>query len=71
MILKKLNKYFLTIAVLLFITWETKAQCDPMFDPFCEDVDVPIDDWIPYIVLGIAVISYFFFKNKRIVLSSK
>ncbi|MEE1883936.1 hypothetical protein [Pedobacter flavus] len=67
MILNKINKFLFTTSILLFVALHSNAQCDPMFDPFCEDVDVPIDDWIPYIVLGIAVISYFFFKNKKII----
>ncbi len=58
--------------MLLFLSiGSSNAQCDPMFDPFCEDVDVPLDDWIPYIVLFSAIATVWLFKIKKNVIQVK
>ena len=63
----KLYKFVLIFSILLLIFQSGYAQCDPMFDPFCEDVDVPLDDWIPYVLLVCVAITIYYTKRESLI----
>ncbi|RZM26480.1 MAG: hypothetical protein EOO88_16835 [Pedobacter sp.] len=49
---------FLFFILTCFTVLNATAQCDPLFDPNCEDPDtaVPLDDYVPYLIgAGIAI----------------
>lgn len=60
--IKSLRQVFCFI--ILFISYSVKAECDLELDPFCEDVDVPLD--IKSISQKIIALSIFsiFYKHK-------
>lgn len=62
----KLFKFVLIWSILLLSFQSSYAQCDPMFDPFCEDVDVPLDDWIPYVLIVCVAFTIYLSKRERI-----
>ncbi|RZL18058.1 MAG: hypothetical protein EOO89_05925 [Pedobacter sp.] len=63
----KIVKIFLVLIFSLIFT-NVSAQCDPDFDPFCEDVDVPLDNGVIFVMALAAVVGgWLIIKNKSIV----
>ena len=66
-----MRQFILKVVVLILVlsTFSVEmsfSQCDPMFDPFCEDVDVPLDDWIPFILSLSIVLTLYYINSKRL-----
>ena len=61
-------KYLLSfLFVMLFVSMNAHAQCDPFFDPFCEDVDMPLDTEAVYALIIAAIAgAWFILKRKKI-----
>ena len=52
------KSFFVLFIITCCTVLNARAQCDPLFDPNCEDPDtaVPLDDYVPYLVgAGIAI----------------
>ncbi|MBC8052778.1 MAG: hypothetical protein H7Y13_06910 [Sphingobacteriaceae bacterium] len=43
-------KKFLLVVFLCLFSMMSYSQCDPDFDPFCEDTDAPIDSGVGLLI---------------------
>ena len=67
--MKSRYKYIVVslVVMLLFVSMNAHAQCDPFFDPFCEDVDMPLDTEAVYALIIAAIAgAWFILKRKRL-----